>query len=114
KSSAKQRANSEAQVPYLLAPSLFPLAFEVYIMNRKLLIIAFAFILLAATSAALAQARATQRKPQTTTAQPSAVNVPVGKVAAIFSVAFQGPQAGIGKFGDVLSQVHAQFEQSQE
>ena len=52
-------------------------------MNRKLLIIAFAFILLVATSAAFAQSPATQPKPETTTAQPSAVNIPVGKVAVI-------------------------------
>src|SRR5438046_10690618 len=83
-------------------------------MNRKLLIIAFAFILLAATSAALAQAPATQPKPQTTTAEPSAVNVPVGKVAVIFSAAFQDPKAGIAKFTVLLNQLNAQFQKTQE
>ena len=83
-------------------------------MNRKLLIIAFAFILLVATSAAFAQGPATQAKPQTTTAQPSAVNIPVGKVAVIFSAAFQDPKAGIGKFTVLLNQLNAQFQKTQD
>jgi Skp family chaperone for outer membrane proteins len=84
-------------------------------MNRKLLIIAFAFILfLGTTSAAFAQGPATQPKSQTTAAQPSAVNVPVSKVAVIFSVAFQDPKAGIAKFTVLLSQLNAQFQKTQD
>src|SRR5437762_10500428 len=83
-------------------------------MNRKLLIIPFAFILLVATSVAFAQGPATQPKPQTTTAEPSAVNVPVGKVAVIFSAAFQDPKAGIAKFTVLLNQLNAQFQKTQE
>ncbi len=83
-------------------------------MNRKLLIIAFAFILLLATSAAFAQSPATQPKPDTTTAQPSAVNIPVGKVAVIFSAAFQDPKAGIVKFTVLLNQLNAQFQKTQD
>lgn len=82
-------------------------------MNRNLLIIAFAFILVA-TSTAFAQGPATQPKPQTTIAQPSAVNVPVSKVAVIFSVAFQDPKAGIAKFSVLLNQLNAQFQKTQE
>ena len=81
-------------------------------MNRKLLIIAFAFILLVATSAAFAQSPATQ--PKTTAAQPSAVNIPVGKVAVIFSAAFQDPKAGIVKFTVLLNQLNAQFQKTQD
>ena len=83
-------------------------------MNRKLLIIAFAFILLVATSAAFAQSPATQPKPETTAAQPSAVNIPVGKVAVIFSAAFQDPKAGIVKFTVLLNQLNAQFQKTQD
>jgi len=81
-------------------------------MNRKLLIIAFAFILLVATSAVSAQSPATQ--PKTTAAQPSAVNIPVGKVAVIFSAAFQDPKAGIVKFTVLLNQLNAQFQKTQD
>ena len=83
-------------------------------MNRKLLIIAFAFILLVAASAAFAQSPATQPKPQTTTAQSAAINVPVGKVAVIFSAAFQNPKAGIVKFTLLMDQLNAQFQKTQD
>ena len=83
-------------------------------MNRKLLIIAFAFILLVAASAAFAQSPATQPKPQTTTAQSAAINVPVGKVAVIFSAAFQDPKAGIVKFTLLMNQLNAQFQKTQD
>ncbi len=83
-------------------------------MNGKLLIIAFAFILLVATSSAFAQGAAGQAKPQTTPAQSSTVNIPVGKVAVIFSAAFQDPKAGIGKFTVLLNQLNAQFQKTQD
>jgi len=83
-------------------------------MNKKLLIIAFAFTFLVATSAAFAQGPATQPKPQTTTAQPSTVNVPVSKVAVIFSAAFQDPKAGITKFTVLLNQLNTLFQKTQD
>src|SRR5881296_592916 len=84
-----------------------------YAMNTKTFIIALAFILLVATSSAFAQGPAGQAKPQTTT-QSATVNIPVGKVAVIFSAAFQDPKAGIGKFTVLLNQLNAQFQKTQE
>ncbi len=65
-------------------------------------------------SPALAQP-ATQPRPQTTPAtQPAAVNVPPGKVAVIFSAAFQDPKEGIAKFLVLLNKLNAEFQKTQD
>jgi len=75
------------------------------------LAIAFCFI---ATSHAVAQP-ATQPKPQTTPAtQAAPVNVPVGKVAVVFSAAFQDPKEGIAKFTVLLTRLNAEFQKTQD
>jgi Skp family chaperone for outer membrane proteins len=75
------------------------------------LVIAFCFI---AIAHAVAQP-ATQPKPQTTPAtQAAPVNVPVGKVAVIFSGAFQDPKEGIAKFMVLLTRLNAEFQKTQD
>ena len=41
-------------------------------------------------------------------------NVPVGKIAVIFSEAFQDPKQGITKFGVIQTQLNAEFKKAQE
>lgn len=84
--------------------------------NRKSLLLAVAIFLLTAGSQAFAQP-ATQQKPQTpttTAAQPTAVNIPVGKVAVIFSAAFQDPKQGIAKFTVLLTKLNSEFQKVQD
>jgi len=86
--------------------------------NRKTLLLALAMFLVPAGPQVFAQP-ATQ-KPQTpttttTAAQPgAAVNVPVGKVAVIFSAAFQDSKQGIAKFGVLLQKLNAEFQKVQD
>lgn len=82
-------------------------------MKRKISVIAFTFVVLVASARTFAQGPATQSKPQTT-AQPSAVNIPVGKVAIIYSAAFQDPKAGITRFTVLLNKLNAEFQKTQE
>jgi Skp family chaperone for outer membrane proteins len=81
-------------------------------MHKKILITAF-FVLIAAGSG-LAQVTAAQPRTQPTTPQSTAVNVPTGKVAVIFSAAFQDPKNGIAKFNVLLTQLNAQFQKTQD
>lgn len=81
-------------------------------MKRKTTVNLLAIIVFAAASSALAQAPATQPKPQTTT--PPAVNIPVGKVAVIFSAAFQDPKVGITRFTVLLTKLNAEFQKTQD
>src|SRR5947207_15009593 len=81
------------------------------VITKFLLAIAFALI---AISHAVAQP-ATQPKPQTTPAtQTASVNVPVGKVAVIFSAAFQDSKEGIAKFVVLLNKLNAEFQKTQD
>jgi Skp family chaperone for outer membrane proteins len=82
-------------------------------MKRKISVIAFTFVVLVASARTFAQGSATPSKPQTT-AQPSAVNIPVGKVAIIYSAAFQDPKAGITRFTVLLNKLNAEFQKTQE
>ncbi|PYS21400.1 MAG: hypothetical protein DMF72_17535 [Acidobacteria bacterium] len=81
------------------------------VITKFSLAIAFALI---AISHAVAQP-ATQPKPQTPPAtRAAAVNVPVGKVAVIFSAAFQDPKEGIAKFVVLLNKLNAEFQKTQD
>ena len=81
------------------------------VLTKFSLAIAFCFI---AISHAVAQP-ATQPKPQTTPAtQAAPVNVPVGKVAVVFSAAFQDPKEGIAKFTVLLTRLNAEFQKTQD
>ena len=78
--------------------------------NKLALAIAFSFF--AVASQAIAQP-ATQPKPTPVT-QTAPVNIPVGKVALIFSAAFQDPKEGIGKFTVLLNKLNAEFQKTQD
>src|SRR5262245_8821248 len=69
---------------------------------------AAALILFGVTSV-FAQPPATQ-----TPATSSAVNVPKGKVAIIFSAAFQDQKQGIAKFTVLLNKLNAEFQKTQD
>lgn len=82
-------------------------------MNRK--IWSVVFVLLVTSVAAFAQGgAATQPKAPPSSTQSAAANVPVGKVAVIFSAAFQDPKNGIAKFGVLLNQLNSQFQKTQD
>ena len=81
--------------------------------SKYLLGLAIALVLLAASSN-YAQARATQAKPQTPANTTSTGNVPMGKVAVIFSAAFQDPKQGIARFGVLLNKLNGEFQKTQD
>ena len=64
-----------------------------------------------AAFATASQVFAQPAKPQTT---PASVNVPVSKVAVIFSAAFQDPKQGIAKFTVLLSQLNSKYQKTQD
>lgn len=75
--------------------------------------LAIAFGLFAIASQAAAQP-ATQPKPQLPATQTATANVPVGKVALVFSVAFQDPKLGIAKFTVLLNKLNSEFQKTQD
>ena len=70
--------------------------------SKKNFLLAVGFVALAAGSHAFAQA------PQ------ASGSVPVGKVAVIFSEAFQDPKVGIAKFSVLQNQLVAEFKKPQD
>jgi Skp family chaperone for outer membrane proteins len=80
---------------------------------KNRLALAIAFSLFAVASQAAAQP-ATQPKPQTPATQTATVNVPVGKVALVFSAAFQDPKQGIAKFTVLLNKLNSEFQKTQD
>lgn len=77
-------------------------------MKRTSSIIAFVFVAAIAAAPAFAQAPATQPRPQA-----PVTNVPVSKVAVIFSEAFQDPKIGIARFSVLLTRLNAEFQKTQ-
>ena len=75
--------------------------------NTCALAIAFA---LAALNSSVSAQPATQPKPQA----PAAVNVPVSKVAVIFTGAFQDSKQGIAKFNVLLTKINSEFQKTQD
>src|SRR5262252_567465 len=71
-------------------------------------------LLLSATSSSFAQGAATQAKPQALAGNPTNVNVPTGKVAVIFSAAFQDPKQGIARFAVLLNKLNGEFQKAQD
>lgn len=80
--------------------------------NRYCFTLVVALTLLAA-SAGFAQTPGTQAKPQTPAAT-ATVNVPKGKVAVIFSAAFQDQKQGIAKFNVLLTKLNSEFQKTQD
>jgi Skp family chaperone for outer membrane proteins len=84
-------------------------------MNRTILIAAFAGAVGLSGSQVFAQGTTTQPRPQPPAAQPAAVaNVPVSKVAIIFTQAFQDPKNGIARFTVTLSKLNGEFQKIQD
>jgi outer membrane protein len=75
---------------------------------------ALAAVLLTVTGMTFAQAPATQTKPQTPATSTGPANVPTGKVAVIFSAAFQDQKQGIAKFGVLVNQLNSEFQKTQD
>src|SRR6476620_9080245 len=67
--------------------------------NKKIVL----FVLVAALTAICSQRAAAQTG-----------NVPVGKIAVIFSEAFQDPKQGIAKFAVIQNQLNTEFKKPQE
>jgi len=81
---------------------------------RTNLIIACACAVGLSGAQVLAQGTATQPRPQPPATRPAVVNVPVSKIAIIFSEAFQDPKNGIARFGVTLTKLNAEFQKIQE
>lgn len=83
---------------------------------KKILLTAAALVAFGAAAQVLAQ----PARPQTTPAQPqptaaqATVNVPVSKVAVIFSAAFQDPKQGIAKFTVLITQLNSKYQKTQD
>lgn len=73
-----------------------------------------ALTLLAATAGFAQTPGAAQTKPQTPATAAATVNVPKGKVAVIFSAAFQDQKQGIAKFTVLLTKLNAEFQKTQD
>jgi Skp family chaperone for outer membrane proteins len=79
--------------------------------NRALL--AVPLLTLALVGAAVAQGPAIQPRPQAPAPQIN-TNVPVGKVAVIYSVEFQDPKTGIARFTNTLNKLNSEFQKVQD
>jgi Skp family chaperone for outer membrane proteins len=80
---------------------------------KKILVSMAVLVAFATASQVFAQ----PAKPQTTAqpqTSPANVNVPVSKVAVIFSAAFQDPKLGIAKFTVLLTQLNSKYQKTQD
>jgi Skp family chaperone for outer membrane proteins len=78
-------------------------------MKRTTLILLFVFAGLISAAPTFAQAPGTQPRP------PAPVtNIPVSKVAVIFSEAFQDSKAGIARFTVLLTKLNSEFQKTQD
>src|SRR5262245_20273280 len=83
--------------------------------SRYFLLSGAAVVLLAAATGTFAQPPATQPKPQTPPTTSSGTGNPsTGKIAVIFSAAFQDSKKGIAKFGMLLNKLNAEFQKIQD
>jgi len=80
-------------------------------MNRTTLTIAFAFVVCVSVTQVFAQGTATQPRPQAPAAP--TVNVPVSKMAVIYSEQFQDQKTGIARFAVTLNKLNAEFQKIQ-
>ena len=78
-------------------------------MKRAGLIIAFIFVAAIAAAPVFAQTPGTQPRPQA-----PVTNVPVSKVAVIFSEAFQDPKTGIARFAVLQTKLNSEFQKTQD
>jgi Skp family chaperone for outer membrane proteins len=82
-------------------------------MNRAALTVAITVVAFSCAGRAAAQGTATPTRPQAPAAAP-AVNVPVSKMAVIYSVEFQDPKTGIARFNNTLNKLNGEFQKIQD
>jgi Skp family chaperone for outer membrane proteins len=82
-------------------------------MNRTTLTAAFALVVCVSAVQVFAQGSTTQPRPQAPAAQ-AAANVPVSKMAVIYSEEFQNAKTGIARFNATLSKLNAEFQKTQD
>src|SRR5215510_769575 len=76
--------------------------------------LAIVLVLFAAAAGAFAQPPANQAKPQPPATSTATANVPSGKVAVIFSAAFQDPKQGIARFTVLQNKLNGEFQKTQD
>src|SRR5947208_2039435 len=81
--------------------------------NRINLAVALALVALASVAPAVAQQPPTQPRPQVP-ATPATANVPVSKMAVIYSEAFQDSNNGIARFNTTLNKLNGEFQKMQD
>jgi len=82
-------------------------------MNRITLTAAFALVALVSAAQVFAQGAATPPRPQAPTTS-AAVNVPVSKMAVIYSELFQDPKTGIARFTVTMNKLNGEFQKVQD
>jgi Skp family chaperone for outer membrane proteins len=83
-------------------------------MKKTTLTTMFVFAACLSGSGVFAQTPSTQPRPQPPASQPAAPNVPVSKVAVIYSAAFQDPKNGIARFTVILNKLNGEFQKIQD
>lgn len=82
-------------------------------MNRITFTAAFALVALVFVAQVFAQGTATPPRPQAPTTS-AAVNVPVSKMAVIYSELFQDPKTGIARFTVTMNKLNGEFQKVQD
>ncbi len=82
-------------------------------MNKATLTVVFTLVACFSAAPAVAQGTVTQPRPQPP-ATPSTANVPVSKMAVIYSVEFQDPKTGIARFNNTLNKLNGEFQKIQD
>jgi Skp family chaperone for outer membrane proteins len=82
-------------------------------MNRTTLSIAFAFVACVSVTRVFAQGTPTQPRPQAPAVPSTVVNVPVSKMAVVYSEQFQDPKTGIARFTVTLNKLNGEFQKVQ-
>src|SRR6266550_298482 len=82
-------------------------------MNKATLTVVFTLVACFSAAPAVAQGTVTQPRPQPP-ATPSSANVPVSKMAVIYSVEFQDPKTGIARFNNTLNKLNGEFQKIQD
>src|SRR5712691_4613061 len=83
-------------------------------MSRDCFAAALAFLVTLGAAPALAQGSATPKRPQAPITQSTGANVPVSKVAVIYSEAFQDAKSGIARFIVVVNKLNGEFQKTQD
>jgi Skp family chaperone for outer membrane proteins len=82
-------------------------------MNRATLTIVFTLVACSSAASVVAQGTGTQTRPPAA-ATPTTANVPVSKMAVIYSAEFQDPKTGIVRFNNTLNKLNAEFQKVQD